>query len=766
MNSIDFFRDEVRNGFYVPTAIKQAWAATLDILKEIDDICIRHGIRYFADWGTILGAVRHGGFVPWDDDLDICMLREDYDKFRAVADEELPNEFVIHDYERKDNHWLFLARVVNNSMMCFDLEYLNAHNNFPWLAGVDIFIKDGLYDDEADEKARDKEILALIAAADSVRENELERSAIEDRLKEFSQKYKVKLPPAPCDDESRRALAVALYALAEKQMARVPSGSTKLVGQVFPWVLKYGLSAGESSSRYEKNVRLPFENTTIPVPANYNEVLKGRYGNYCEIRKVWNGHDYPFFEGQKKEMEDMSGNSFMRYKFDAGLLNRVVPDKSGSLKEMAKECVAELYRLLAEAEKVCSAGDYDKLTQLLGDMQQLAADLGTLTENVKGEDAACTVRLVADLQLFCDALWEECSNIKDAVTSDSAAAGNLSSSRAALDKVKASVDENILGRKEVLFLPIGPKEWKALLPYYKKAVADEDTDVFVVPLPLMKKNFTGEVAMTDEEIMASVHMDEYPEEARCADFSLYDLALHAPEQVYIQNPYDEANPCLTVPPYYYASNVRNFADEVIYVPIADTAEITKEDVNDLYNMQHYVAAPGVICADRVIVQSENIRERYIEVLTAFAGEDTKPAWEKKITVRESAVEACCDKHNKRLLICIGVNELAEAKDKSFAELLNKKLDVIRDMKEELDVALTLYPEDRKLWEDSDKAVADEVFKVLDDGAASGLYDIISVSARDADEVSREFDAYYGSPSTFVPAFTVAGKPIMIADFGI
>ena len=149
--SIDFLRDEVRCGFYIPTAIKQAWAATLAVLDEIDRICTQHNIKYFADWGTFLGAVRHGGFVPWDDDLDICMLREDYNRFREVCDEELPDEFVIHDYERKEDHWLFLARVVNNEKMCFEDEYLKTHNNFPWLAGVDIFIKDYLYEDDDKE---------------------------------------------------------------------------------------------------------------------------------------------------------------------------------------------------------------------------------------------------------------------------------------------------------------------------------------------------------------------------------------------------------------------------------------------------------------------------------------------------------------------------------------------------------------------------------------------------------------------------------------
>lgn len=86
--STDFYRDEVRYGFYIPTAIKQAWAAELMVLGEIDRICRKYNIKYYAEWGTLLGAVRHGGFVPWDDDMDIGMLREDYIRFRKVAPRE------------------------------------------------------------------------------------------------------------------------------------------------------------------------------------------------------------------------------------------------------------------------------------------------------------------------------------------------------------------------------------------------------------------------------------------------------------------------------------------------------------------------------------------------------------------------------------------------------------------------------------------------------------------------------------------------------
>ena len=77
----DFLEGEIRNSFYVESMMKKVWAAQLEVLNEIDRICKKHNITYFADWGTLLGTVRHKGFIPWDDDMDITMKRQDYIKF-------------------------------------------------------------------------------------------------------------------------------------------------------------------------------------------------------------------------------------------------------------------------------------------------------------------------------------------------------------------------------------------------------------------------------------------------------------------------------------------------------------------------------------------------------------------------------------------------------------------------------------------------------------------------------------------------------------
>ena len=60
-----YFEDEIREGFYITGAMKRAWAAQLEVLEEIDKVCKKHNIRWFADCGTLLGAVRHRGYIPW-----------------------------------------------------------------------------------------------------------------------------------------------------------------------------------------------------------------------------------------------------------------------------------------------------------------------------------------------------------------------------------------------------------------------------------------------------------------------------------------------------------------------------------------------------------------------------------------------------------------------------------------------------------------------------------------------------------------------------
>lgn len=79
--SHEYFDDEIREDFYVSGLMKRLWAANLEVISDVAKVCDKYNIRWFADYGTLLGAVRHGGCIPWDDDFDICMLRGDYMRF-------------------------------------------------------------------------------------------------------------------------------------------------------------------------------------------------------------------------------------------------------------------------------------------------------------------------------------------------------------------------------------------------------------------------------------------------------------------------------------------------------------------------------------------------------------------------------------------------------------------------------------------------------------------------------------------------------------
>lgn len=79
------------------TDLRQAQLVILRMLKIIDHVCRKHDIHYWLDGGTLLGAIRHGGFIPWDDDVDIGMLREDYERFLKIATEELPKDLFVQN---------------------------------------------------------------------------------------------------------------------------------------------------------------------------------------------------------------------------------------------------------------------------------------------------------------------------------------------------------------------------------------------------------------------------------------------------------------------------------------------------------------------------------------------------------------------------------------------------------------------------------------------------------------------------------------------
>ncbi len=97
---------------------KEAQKVMFDILCEFDEVCKKHNLTYWLDHGTLLGAVRHKGFIPWDDDLDVTMPREDYEKFLHIAQKELPkNRFL--QYKKTDKQCVIYFSKIRDNDSCF-----------------------------------------------------------------------------------------------------------------------------------------------------------------------------------------------------------------------------------------------------------------------------------------------------------------------------------------------------------------------------------------------------------------------------------------------------------------------------------------------------------------------------------------------------------------------------------------------------------------------------------------------------------------------
>ncbi|MCR5687230.1 MAG: LicD family protein [Lachnospiraceae bacterium] len=178
----EFYEDEVIEGFYVPSMLKKAWGAQLDVLKETDRVCREHDIPYFADWGTLLAAIRHGGYIPWDDDIDISMRRRDYERFLEVSS-ELPDGFKVMNYKNHPGHHFFVARVVGKPRICFEKDHLERFHGFPYIAGLDLYILDNVCADRRREELKAKKTEYVITVADNIADGKTKGREAEEQLR-------------------------------------------------------------------------------------------------------------------------------------------------------------------------------------------------------------------------------------------------------------------------------------------------------------------------------------------------------------------------------------------------------------------------------------------------------------------------------------------------------------------------------------------------------------------------------------------------------
>lgn len=293
-----YFEGEERDGFYITSLMKKAWAAQLEILQEIDRICERNNIAYFASCGTLLGAIRHGGYIPWDDDLDIEMKRLDYERFLKVAVEELPEGYHISS-PALDHKWnVPFARVLNTMEIPLQGERLQQFHGFPMQAGVDIFPIDYLPVNNVEEEMMINLFRAAYMLALSWDKDEMSEQEKMESLREIETSCNVKFT----QDKPYRQ---QLWMLADRISAMYwdTKAEAKEVSMIY--LLENRPDFRIPVSCYEQAKRIPFENTTIPIPIEYERVLTVHYGeDYMTPKRGGADHEYPFYKKQQKMLEE------------------------------------------------------------------------------------------------------------------------------------------------------------------------------------------------------------------------------------------------------------------------------------------------------------------------------------------------------------------------------------------------------------------------------------------------------------------------------
>ncbi len=286
--SEDYFKTETRDGFTIDELMKRAWAAQLEVLNAVITICDKYQLTYYAYFGTLLGAVRHGGYIPWDDDLDIAMKKEDYIKFLQVARAELPKEYCILNVYTETEYTDAFTRITSGKAIELSESKMAKLHECPFAVGLDIFPLYYVPRNEGDAQVQ-KTILRTIGDVTALVESKVKDKAL--IAKSLMELEKTTGYQFTTDRPIPNHLRI-LY----DQMCRLFDEEESDVLTVFPLYMQKGY-------RVEKEllaecIQLPFESLSLTVPKGYDKILTKSYRDYMVPRQVQAAHDYPFYKGQ------------------------------------------------------------------------------------------------------------------------------------------------------------------------------------------------------------------------------------------------------------------------------------------------------------------------------------------------------------------------------------------------------------------------------------------------------------------------------------
>ena len=250
------------------------------MLEKFDEICQKHNLTYYAYYGTLLGAVRHQGFIPWDDDIDVVMFRDDYEKFQAIAPEEFKEPYFYQNTYTDRVMWA-LSKIRDSRTTAVEPQFRHLGSSFHQGIFIDIFpfdnVKDGV-NSQFETIEQIQQLLwlsivnpeAIIKAMEEGQKLYLGTDFLINHLqKNVQEKFKI------FESFNRSCL---------EQSKKV----NYLIEEIYPDEVS---CKSVEKDWFHDIIYLPFEHLQIPAPAEYDKILTQCYGNYHQFVQGGSAHE-------------------------------------------------------------------------------------------------------------------------------------------------------------------------------------------------------------------------------------------------------------------------------------------------------------------------------------------------------------------------------------------------------------------------------------------------------------------------------------------
>lgn len=436
-----------------------------------------------------------------------------------------------------------------------------------------------------------------------------------------------------------------------------------------------------------------------------------------------------------------------------------------------KQCL-EIIRLLEESHKKIAGYIEQRKTEealaLLQQCQQSALCAGTLVENVRGEGT----ETVHDLESYCEMVYQlYIKLISGGSVSEKKILKKLQN---LLKDAEHSLRHEIGTQIEAVFLPYKASMWDSLESVWKAAQEDPACTAIVIPIPYFDRNSDGSPGVMHCEA------ELFPKDVPVVPYEAYDFEARHPDMIFIHNSYDDGNYATSVHPFFYSENLKQYTDELVYIPYFVQNEVNPADEKAVREMEDFCTTSGVVNADHVVVQSEAMRQIYVNVLTKYTADELRPHWEKKIlglgspkfdrvrSPRPEDFELPKD-WNAKIQKADGGRKKIIFYNTTISAVLNEggamldKIERTLCMFQENSADMVLLWRPHPLMETSLASMRPELLeryrRIMEEyrKAGWGIYD----GSADLNRAIAVSDAYYGDMSSVVWLYRETGKPIMI-----